>query len=77
MFEGWRDPRAHLMQYNDYMNVLRIFYATKYKAFLTTHKGSAKKLVFISLTGFHSKFFTVFFFIKNDPKVILFINMNQ
>ncbi|KAK5771878.1 hypothetical protein PVK06_048132 [Gossypium arboreum] len=32
MFEGRRDPRAHLMQYNDYMNALGI---TDHKVWLT------------------------------------------
>ncbi|KAK5793780.1 hypothetical protein PVK06_034938 [Gossypium arboreum] len=42
MFEGIRDSRAHLMQYNDYMNVLGAFDATKCKAFSTTLKDSVK-----------------------------------
>ncbi|KAH1045911.1 hypothetical protein J1N35_036695 [Gossypium stocksii] len=43
MFEGIRDPLAHLMQYNDYMNVLRASNVAKCKAFSTTLKGSAKE----------------------------------
>lgn len=42
MFEGRRDPRAHLMQYNAYMNVLGASDFAKCKAFSTTLKGSAK-----------------------------------
>ncbi|XP_016690719.1 uncharacterized protein [Gossypium hirsutum] len=42
MFESRRDPRAHLMQYNDYMNMLGAPDAAKCKAFSTNLKGSAK-----------------------------------
>ncbi|KAK5839761.1 hypothetical protein PVK06_008598 [Gossypium arboreum] len=42
MFEGRRDPKAYLIQYNDYMNVLRAFDTVKCKSFLTTLKGSEK-----------------------------------
>ncbi|KAH1114719.1 hypothetical protein J1N35_008097 [Gossypium stocksii] len=42
VFEGRRDPWSHLMQYNDYMNVLEPSYATKCKAFSTTLRASAK-----------------------------------
>lgn len=40
IFEGRRDPRAHLMQYNDYMNVLGDSNAAKCKVFSTTLKGN-------------------------------------
>lgn len=42
VFEGRRDPRAHLMQYNDYMNLLGASNVAKCKAFSTTLRGSAK-----------------------------------
>lgn len=42
MFEGKRDSKAHLMQYNNYMNVLGASNAAKCKAFLSNLKGSAK-----------------------------------
>lgn len=42
MFEGRKDLKVHLMQYNDYMNVLRAFDAAKCKAFSTTLRGRAK-----------------------------------
>ncbi|KAH1098173.1 hypothetical protein J1N35_015094 [Gossypium stocksii] len=41
MFEGKRDPRAHLMQYNDYMNVPRVSNLAKCKTFSMTLKESA------------------------------------
>ncbi|KAH1073081.1 hypothetical protein J1N35_025409 [Gossypium stocksii] len=42
MFEGRRNPRAHLMQYNDYINVLGASDVAKCKAFSTTLRGSMK-----------------------------------
>ncbi|KAK5771966.1 hypothetical protein PVK06_048222 [Gossypium arboreum] len=41
MFEVRKDPRVHLMQYNDYMNILGAYNVEKWKAFLTTLRGSA------------------------------------
>lgn len=42
MFEGRKDPRAHIIQYNDYMNVLEASDTAKYKAFSTMLKASVK-----------------------------------
>ncbi|KAH1032181.1 hypothetical protein J1N35_044355 [Gossypium stocksii] len=42
MFEGRRDLQAHIMQYNDYMNVLGASDVAKCKAFSMTLKTSAK-----------------------------------
>ncbi|KAH1055810.1 hypothetical protein J1N35_033875 [Gossypium stocksii] len=42
VFEGRRDLRAHLMQYNDYMKVLKAFDTVKCKALSTTLRRSAK-----------------------------------
>ncbi|KAK5793663.1 hypothetical protein PVK06_034815 [Gossypium arboreum] len=41
VFKGRRDPQAHLMQYNDYINVLGALDAVKCKTFSTTLRGSA------------------------------------
>ncbi|KAH1121787.1 hypothetical protein J1N35_004947 [Gossypium stocksii] len=38
MFEGKRDPQAHLMQYNDYMNMMGALDLAKYKNFSMTLK---------------------------------------
>lgn len=51
MFEGIKDPQAHLMQYNDYINMLGVFGATKCKAFSTTLKDSAKDWYLSLLQG--------------------------
>lgn len=51
MFEGRKDPQAHLMQYNDYMNVLRAFDATKCNVFSTTLKASANDWYLSLLQG--------------------------
>ncbi|KAK5819127.1 hypothetical protein PVK06_024088 [Gossypium arboreum] len=40
-FKGRRDLQAHLMQYNDYMNVLGASNVTKCKSFSITLRGSA------------------------------------
>lgn len=42
VFKRRRDPRPHLMQYNDYMNILGAQDSMKYKAFSMTLKGSTK-----------------------------------
>lgn len=41
VFEGIKDLQPHLMQYNNYINVLGASHAAKCKAFSTTLKGSA------------------------------------
>lgn len=43
-YEGRRDPWIHLMQYNDYMNVLRAWDTMKCKALLTTLMGCYKNI---------------------------------
>lgn len=51
MFEGKRDPRAHLIQYNDYKNMLGASNAAKCKAFSTMLKGIAKDWYLSFLQG--------------------------
>lgn len=57
MFKGRMDPRAHLMQYNDYMNVLGALKVCEVQSFLYHAQRECERLVLVSPPRIHPRVF--------------------